>query len=145
MKRLLPVLMGFGVLLVCSTKVWSLPPCADFVARSIQEVDGWDTCFGRLLIEKGEDKGWSYVGEFMDGTVHGKGVANWPEGDQYVGEVAYGKVHGQGTYTFPDGRKYVGELRYGQPNGLGTMTSADGKVEKGVWRNGKFQPWWKFW
>jgi len=51
-----------------------LPPCADTAAKSIQETRGWDNCFGRLQIEKGNFKGDKYVGEWKDGKHHGQGI-----------------------------------------------------------------------
>ena len=109
MKRLLPVLMGFVFLLLSPTEGWSLPRCADTAAKSIQETRGWDNCFGRLHIEKGKFKGWTYIGEFKND-----------------------KFNGQGTGTFPNGSKYVGEFNDGKYHGLGTFTVADGTVKEGI-------------
>jgi len=97
MKRLLPVLMGFALLLLSSTEGWSLPRCADTAAKSIQETRGWDNCFGRLHIEKGKFKGWTYIGEFKNDKFNGQGTGTFPNGSKYVGEHKNGKPNGQGT------------------------------------------------
>jgi len=77
MKRLLPVLMGFVVLLLSSTEGWSLPPCKGSPTKySWWNNDGWTNCFGTLT------------------------HAN---GNIYVGEFQYGNYHGQGTYTYANG------------------------------------------
>ena len=107
--------MGFALLLLSSTEGWSLPRCADTAAKSIQETRGWDNCFGRLHIEKGKFKGWTYIGEFKND-----------------------KFNGQGTGTFPNGSKYVGEYLNDKRNGPGTFLFADGRVKEGIWENGKF-------
>ena len=115
MKRLLPVLMGLALLLVSSTEGWSLPPCANTTAKSMQETQGRDNCFGNLYFETGRFKGDKYVGEFRDG-----------------------KGHGQGTYIWVYEDKYVGEFRDGIAHGKGTLTLADGRVKAGIWENGRF-------
>ena len=115
MKRLLPVLMGFVFLLLSPTEGWSLPRCADTAAKSIQETRGWDNCFGRLHIEKGKFKGWTYIGEFKND-----------------------KFNGQGTFTFPSGEKHVGKWKNQLPNGQGVHTYTDGRIEEGIFENGKF-------
>ena len=115
MKRLLPVLMGFVVLLLSSTEGWSLPPCADTAAKSMRETQGWDNCYGNLYFETGRFKGDKYVGEFKDGRGHGKGTYFWFYGDKYFGEFRDGIAHGKGT-----------------------LTLADGRVKVGIWENGRF-------
>ena len=97
MKQLLPVLVGFALLLLSSTEGWSFPRCADTAAKSIQETRGWDNCFGRLHIEKGKFKGWTYVGEFKNDKFNGQGTGTFPNGSKYVGEHKNGKPNGQGT------------------------------------------------
>ena len=45
MSKLLPVLMGFALLLLSSTKGWSLPPCPDSPLERNLTLR-WDNCFG---------------------------------------------------------------------------------------------------
>ena len=107
--------MGFAFLLLLSTEGWSLPPCANTTAKSMQETQGWDNCFGNLYFETGRFKGDKYFGEFRDG-----------------------KGHGQGTYIWVYEDKYVGEFRDGIAHGKGTLTFVDGRVKEGIWENGRF-------
>ena len=57
MKRLLPVLMGFVVLLLSSTEGWSLPPCPE------DQSQRYHNCFGTYTLASGS----KYVGEWKDG------------------------------------------------------------------------------
>ena len=98
-KRLLPVLMGFALLLLSSTEGWSLPSCLGSYNWKT-----WTDCFG--VWEKNGDK---YVGEWKDDKFNGQGTftfgprSKWA-GDKYVGEFKDDKRNGQGTYTFASGR-----------------------------------------
>ena len=85
MKRLLPVLMGFALLLLSSTEGWSLPRCPGTPTESNTLFSvSWTDCFGTLTFDSGE---------------------------KYVGEWKENKKHGQGTYTYADGRKDAGEWK----------------------------------
>jgi hypothetical protein len=78
--------------------------------------------------------GHKYVGEYMNGKMHGQGTVIWADGDKpggkYVGEFKYDKFHGQGTLTYSDGYKYEGGFNYGKFHGQGTYTSSDGTIIK---------------
>ena len=76
MKRLLPVLMGFALLLLSSTEGWSLPPCP-----TDSHVSTWTDCFGTTTTSRGS----KYVGEFNYGKFNGQGTAINPDGRSYVG------------------------------------------------------------
>ncbi|SVB00909.1 uncharacterized protein METZ01_LOCUS153763, partial [marine metagenome] len=54
MKRLLPVLMGFALLLLSSTEGWSLPP--------YPESSVWNNCFSTYT----DDYGTEYLGQWKD-------------------------------------------------------------------------------
>ena len=98
MKRLLPVLMGFTLLLLSSTKVWSLPPCPEKGVRN--------NCLGTYK----SDDGSKYVGEWKDDQSHGQGTKTYANGDKYVGEFQNGKAKGKGAYTYANGDKTLGEF-----------------------------------
>ena len=85
MKRLLPVLMGFVVLLLSSTEGWSLPPCPGSPSSNFDVYRYWTNCEGTAIHRGGRRK--------------------------YVGAFKSGKRHGQGTYTGSDGRVKEGILR----------------------------------
>jgi len=152
MRRLLPVLMGFALLLLSSTEGWSLPPCPGSpLTGSISDVGSWSDCFGIRTISSGDWAGYKYVGEFRNGKRNGQGTQTFSAphklaGQKYVGEFRDGKVNGQGTATFSAPhkgavQKYVGEFRNQKKHGQGTLTfSAPHKLagEKyvGEWKDG---------
>ena len=82
--------------------------------------------------------GAKYAGEFWEGTLSGQGTLVLPNGNKYVGEFKDGKYNGQGTFSYPDGRKYVGGFWDGKRYGQGTFTLPDGSVQRGIWKNNKF-------
>ena len=153
MKRLLPVLMVFGVFLGSAGESSALPECPK---QRNPTNSPWLNCFGTYTYPKGgkyvgeykDDKrdgqgtftyanGNKYVGEWKNGKFHGQGTSTSADGDKYVGEFQDGRVHGQGTYTYADGRKYVGELKDTKRHGQGTYISADGRKYVGEWKNNK--------
>ena len=115
MRNQLLLLMSFVGLVLSSTESWSLPPCAETAAKSLQETLSWDACFGSLNFETGRFKGDKYIGEFKDGRGHGQGTYIWVYEDKYVGEFRDGVAHGNGILIF-----------------------ADGRVKEGVWEKGRF-------
>ena len=99
--------------------------------------DGY-TGQGTYTFGKGKWEGDKYVGEYMNGLMHGKGTYTYANGDKYVGEYKDNMMHGQGTYTYASGAKYVGEWMNDMMHGQGTYTYADGTIEKGLWKNDEF-------
>ena len=161
MKRLLAVLMVFGVFLFSAGEGLSLPPCPPTSSRFI-----FHDCFGNYTYASGnfyvgewKDGKWngkgtltfaseekeeelttvssSYVGEFKEGKRHGKGTYIYNNGDKYVGEFKDNKRHGHGTYHHTSGNKYVGEYKDGKKHGQGTVTFANGDKFVGTFKNGK--------
>ena len=69
MKRLLPVLMGFVVLLLSSTEGWSLPPCPGSPTKySWWNNDRWTDCFGTYIYASGDKTStvlWEYYNLFQ--------------------------------------------------------------------------------
>jgi len=135
MKRLLPVLMGFALLLLSSTEGWSLPPCKGSPTSSWSTTSNWTDCVGTNTLSDGS----KYVGEFKDGKWHGQGTHTFANGDKYVGEFKDGHHHGQGTYTYADGKVDKGIWEYFSLV-QGTRLYPDGRVEEGIWENGAFKP-----
>ena len=106
MKRLLPILIVFGLLLGCAGTPLILPECKGSPANTNYPINNWMNCKGTL--EFGGNK---YVGEFEKGLFHGQGIFTFASGDGHVGEYKDGKKHGQGAYTFVGGNKYVGDWK----------------------------------
>jgi hypothetical protein len=122
MKRLLPVLMGFVVLLLSSTEGWSLPPCEGSPTSNLNIVRYWTDCVGTYTAPDSVNwKGDKYVGEFKDGKPNGHGTYTWSKRNKYV-------------------NKYVGEFKDGLKHGQGTLTFRDGRAkQEGIFKNNKFR------
>jgi len=104
MKRFLPVLMGFALLLLSSTEGWSLPPCpGSYNYRT------WTDCEGTYTTASGT----KYVGQWKDNKPHGQGTTTTASRTKYVGQWKNGKRHGQGKLIYADGRVKEGIWEYG--------------------------------
>ena len=51
-----------------------------------------------------------YIGEFVDGQFHGKGIYTYANGDKYEGEFVNGKFTGKGNFTYSNGKQFTGNL-----------------------------------
>ena len=81
------------------------------------------------------DDGGYYVGEWLDGQAHGKGVCTGPEcRGRFAGLWSNGfEVSGQ--YSWPDGSVYRGDWQDGNRHGYGV--ERHGKITyRGEWLNG---------
>jgi hypothetical protein len=85
------------------------------------------------------DTGYRYVGEFVDGLQHGKGIEHWPDESSYQGEYRAGLKHGYGECDWPGKAKYVGEFKAGMFNGHGTFYWANGNTYTGSWRDNQIE------
>jgi len=81
MKRLLPVLMVFGVFLGSAEESFALPECPGSPTYNWSIIKNWTDCFGTEF----------YTSE-----------------EKYVGEWKNGRSHGQGTITFKGGMVWTG-------------------------------------
>ena len=70
MKRLLPVLLVFGVFLASAGKSFALPPCLEHTDTY------WDNCFGTRTYADGG----KYVGEWKDDKWNGQGTFTYADG-----------------------------------------------------------------
>jgi TonB family protein len=79
-----------------------------------------------------------YVGELLEGRMHGHGTYTYANGDNYVGSHRFGKSSGIGVFIYSDGRRYVGQFKEDKRNGDGIEYSSSGAVvHQGVWQNDK--------
>ena len=79
-----------------------------------------------------KENGDRYEGEFVNGTLHGKGKVFWTDGNRYEGDFANGKLDGQGVYTWADGSWYAGSFKDDALYGKGKIYSEDNIVENVV-------------
>jgi len=80
-----------------------------------------------------------FKGNFVKGTLYGKGTIHHNDGDQYKGEFKGALEHGVGVKTFADGRRYEGEFKNGNFNGQGAITYEDGLSLEGTFVAGVLQ------
>jgi hypothetical protein len=85
-----------------------------------------------------------YTGSFVNGKRHGQGrawygVSSPRSGDTYVGEWQNDRIQGKGVYTFKDKTRYEGQFAEDKRNGWGTLYDAAGRALKtGMWTNDEF-------
>ncbi|KAG1694159.1 hypothetical protein DVH05_021815 [Phytophthora capsici] len=70
--------------------------------------------------------GFTYVGDFIHGRMHGTGRIEWhTSGVVYEGEFRHNEITGTGTYWWANGSSYVGEVKCGKRNGQGVFVTGD--------------------
>lgn len=118
--------------------------CVD--GKGIFKVDDGVTYVGEFLAGKMHGKGMMYypndvgstVGEFRDGQLNGQGIDSFPDGSTFQGNFNNGKYSGYGVYHHSDGAVYEGEFSEGDYHGKGSYTFPNGRVKSGYWRHGVF-------
>jgi len=102
----------------------------------------WHNCFGTWS----NGKGYSYEGEWQEGTENGQGTATFTDG-KYVGEFTDGRANGRGILILANGDRYVGEFKDYRFNGSFSVTYANGDSFTGQYveekRNGQGTYVWK--
>ncbi len=78
-----------------------------------------------------------YKGDWLHGERTGKGEMLWKEGGQYIGDFVNGTLQGQGEYSYSDGRKYIGSFAESSFNGKGEFFWLNGDYYIGDWINGE--------
>ncbi|MEM1436103.1 MAG: C13 family peptidase [Pseudomonadota bacterium] len=86
---------------------------------------------GELSYRSGEH----YIGDFRNGMRHGTGRLTTVDGLSYEGAFANGLFHGNGVLTYGDGDRYDGEFRQDQFHGQGTYSSQDGTTFAGEFKD----------
>ena len=91
MKRVLPVLMGFALLLLSSTEGWSLPPCPGSPTSDGRQVRNWKNCKGKYI----DKKGTSVFGKWENSRLQGKVIITNSQGDVAEGNYKNSKLIGK--------------------------------------------------
>ncbi len=81
--------------------------------------------------------GSKYVGDFLEGKFHGKGVLYLSKGDKYVGHWRENMKEGLGRYTFSTGQTYKGGFHLNEFHGQGYMKYKNGDEYDGEWAMSK--------
>src|SRR5262249_14676113 len=79
----------------------------------------------------------SYVGEWKNGVMEGRGTLTLPNGDEYTGQFRGGKANGIGRYVDFTGESFEGRFVEGRRDGLGTTTLPSGNSYRSTWTAGK--------
>ncbi|KAG6616367.1 Radial spoke head 10 family protein [Phytophthora cinnamomi] len=70
--------------------------------------------------------GFTYVGDFVRGRMHGTGRIEWhASGVAYEGDFTHNEITGRGTYWWPNGSSYVGDVKRGKRHGRGAFVTGD--------------------
>jgi hypothetical protein len=94
-------------------------------------VNGYGTC-----IFPGGSR---YVGDFLNGQLHGRGILYYPDGSKYIGHWERQHRSGEGRLVLADGGEYLGMFSESRFHGQGKMTYANGNVYEGEWYRGEPQ------
>ena len=87
--------------------------------------------WGVFKYNKGLYCGSVYVGEYMAGKMHGKGIMTYDNGKVYEGDFLFGYAHGKGEEFYPNGDKYVGDFVATMKDGKGVYHYANGNKYEG--------------
>ena len=154
MRKLLPILMVFGVFLGSAGESFALPECPGSPTSNKFKVEGdmfssgWSNCVGTRIFPNGSRKrGVWEKGKFKGPEKITPSVyrGNLPK---CQGSPIYNwdgvKVNRSWRYCFGvavsrSGDKYVGEFKNSKPHGHGAYTYADGSINEGMWANGYFK------
>ena len=77
----------------------------------------------------------SFVGDWKDGQLHGKGKFSFGDGSYYEGHYQDDARHGTGVMTEANGSVYEGEWQDSKPHGAGQLTE-NGDTYKVSFTNG---------
>ena len=76
----------------------------------------------------------TYNGDLFNGHPHGKGKAQFINGDIYEGSWEKGLFEGQGVYSYADSASYDGLWSKGKREGKGSLKMKNGNIYKGLWK-----------
>lgn len=103
-------------------------------------VDGYAQGYGEMRWYVHSELQGSYVGDWKDGKMHGKGTMKYTDGVEYTGDWQDDKRHGNGTITFADGEKYIGEWQNHKKHGKG-LGITPLAIYYGDFVNGRYDGW----
>ena len=81
----------------------------------------------------------SYIGDTVDGKMHGQGTFRVPGGSEYTGIWEDNKMHGQGTFRCSNDDEYTGLWKDGNMHCNIVHTTSAGETFDEVYVEGVFQ------
>lgn len=120
------------------------------VRRELDPVTNKKRVFAGMVNAKGKAHGWGciiypkadvkhrthYMGEFVDGLMHGMGVLSFEQGARYEGQFEDDLPHGYGIEYYASGAIYQGQFENDFRHGLGIYTFTSGLSYGGTWQKG---------
>ncbi|CAG5112880.1 Oidioi.mRNA.OKI2018_I69.chr2.g7047.t1.cds [Oikopleura dioica] len=97
---------------------------------------------GLFQFKNGRLRGCTYMGDWENGKMHGKGFLTSPDNHKkYIGGFVDGERSGWGVFTNEMAKDcaiktYTGFYENEQQNGIGEAVYGDGSVYKGCWKDG---------
>ncbi len=77
--------------------------------------------------------GAKYIGQFVNGKIHGEGILYFSNGNKYIGNWENHYREGKGRMEFQNGDTYIGQFRKSKMSGIGEMRYANGDKYEGEW------------
>lgn len=90
-----------------------------------------------ILNSEGNERFYSYNGDWKDGDMEGGGTYRFADGLTYQGTFKDNKPSGMGKAVYSSGTYYEGEWKDGYPHGEGTCVYKIGTVYEGHWFKGR--------
>ncbi|MBK8491764.1 MAG: caspase family protein [Saprospirales bacterium] len=82
-----------------------------------------------------------YIGDFLGGKPHGKGILYLENGNKYIGHWINNFREGEGRFVYADGHEYRGQFQRDAFHGYGVMTYANGDRYEGNWAYDRQEGW----
>lgn len=88
-----------------------------------------------------------YLGEWLKGQMHGRGILSYSDGEYYVGDWRHDGKNGLGIYVWGKGSgdvagdKFEGDFKDGNADGVGRTLFNDSGWHKGTYSKGKMHGW----
>mmetsp|Transcript_11727 Transcript_11727/g.23995 ORF Transcript_11727/g.23995 Transcript_11727/m.23995 type:complete len:456 (-) Transcript_11727:53-1420(-) len=90
-----------------------------------------------ILNSEGNERFYSYDGDWKNGDMEGAGIYKFADGLTYEGTFLRNRPNGIGKAVYSSGTTYEGEWLNGYPHGEGKMAYAVGSTYEGVWLKGR--------
>lgn len=85
-----------------------------------------------------------YMGDFLSGKPHGKGILYMENGNKYIGHWIENFREGEGRFVYADGHEYRGQFQHDAFHGYGVMTYANGDRYEGSWAYDRQEGWGRY-
>ena len=81
--------------------------------------------------------GHEYIGDYLNGIIHGNGLYKWNKDQYYKGQYINGVKEGNGEMKYADGKKFICPFKNGKPDGIGIFIDPKGKEKEVQFIDGK--------